>query len=194
MRVAVVVALAVALLVPVTGSAQVYRWEENDGALHFSNSYERIPEPLRDKVDPPEPGSQDVAEPTPPEPSTVTRIPYTPGLPIFVNVSIGGVGSLTLILDTGADRTIVSPEALGRVGITVGDGPIAQIKGVTGSTEGSVVRVASIEVGQAKVGPMPIIAHDADLKRADGLLGRDFLEHFMVTIDSREQQVTLTPK
>jgi len=56
------------------------------------------------------------------------------------------------------------------------------------------VEVNSIEVGQAKVGPLRIVAHDADLKKADGLLGRDFLEHFTVTIDSKEQQVTLAPK
>jgi hypothetical protein len=54
--------------------------------------------------------------------------------------------------------------------------------------------VASMEVGEAKVGPLRIIAHDADLKKADGLLGRDFLEHFTVTIDSRELVVTLAPK
>jgi hypothetical protein len=38
-----------------------------------------------------------------------------------------------------------------------------------------------------------IIAHDADLKGADGLLGRDFLANFNVTIDSKERVVTLAP-
>ena len=124
----------------------------------------------------------------------MTRIPYSPGSPIFVTASIGGAGPVTLILDTGADRTMVSPEALGRLGIAHADGPRAEIKGVTGTSQGSMVQINSIEVGQAKVGPLRIIAHDADLKKADGLLGRDFLEHFTVTIDSKEQQVTLAPK
>ena len=100
---------------------------------------------------------------------------------------------MTLILDTGADRTMVSPAALGRLGINVSDSLPAQIKGVTGTAQGSLVQVASVEVGQAKVGPIRILVHDAELK-ADGLLGRDFLEHFTVTIDSKEQQVTLVPK
>ena len=43
------------------------------------------------------------------------------------------------------------------------------------------------------MGPLRILVHDADFK-ADGLLGRDFLDHFTVTIDSKEQQVTLAPK
>jgi hypothetical protein len=188
-------ALIALLLLPALASAQVYRWED-DGALHFSNSYERIPEPQRSNFGPP-PESAVKPEPVAPSPATpsatVTRIPYTPGSPIFVSASIGGTGSVTLILDTGADRTMVSPGALGRLGIAFADGQPAQIKGVTGTTQGTVVQVASVEVGQAKVGPLRIIVHDADLK-ADGLLGRDFLEHFTVTIDSKEQQVTLAPK
>jgi hypothetical protein len=190
------VLMAILLLPPLT-SAQVYRWED-DGALHFSNSYERIPESQRAQFGPPPPVSVETADPAsstanPASSSAVTRIPYTPGSPILVSASIGGTGSLTLILDTGADRTMVSPGALGRLGIPVGDGLPARIKGVTGTAEGSMVQVASVEVGQAKVGPLRILVHDAELK-ADGLLGRDFLEHFTVTIDSKERQVTLAPK
>jgi hypothetical protein len=50
-----------------------------------------------------------------------------------------------------------------------------------------------VEVGEARVGPLLIIAHDGGLKTADGLLGRDFLAHFNVTIDARERVVTLAP-
>jgi hypothetical protein len=72
--------------------------------------------------------------------------------------------------------------------------PRAVIRGVTGSGHADVVQVASVQVGNAKVGPLRIVAHDADLRQAEGLLGRDFLEHFTVTIDAREQIVTLAPK
>lgn len=198
MRFGAPVGLAVVLLLlPALGSAQVYRWED-DGTLHFTNTYERVPEPHRPEVGPPLPVAPDPPEPVAPPPvrssAAVTRIPYTPGSPIFVNASIGGAGSVTLVLDTGADRTMVSPAALGRLGIALAEGVPAQIKGVTGTTQGSVVQVASVEVGQARVGPLRIVVHDADLRKADGLLGRDFLEHFTVTIDSKEQQVTLVPK
>jgi len=194
MRLGAAVGLGMVLLLPALASAQVYRWED-EGTLHFTNTFDRIPEPHRSQLGPPPPVSANRADEVAPAPSeTITRIPYTPGSPIFVSAHIGGAGPVTLILDTGADRTMVSPEALGRLGIATADAPIAQIRGVTGTGQGSVVQVASIEVGQAKVGPLGIIAHDADLKKADGLLGRDFLEHFTVTIDSREQQVTLVPK
>jgi hypothetical protein len=43
------------------------------------------------------------------------------------------------------------------------------------------------------VGPLAIVAHDAGLPQADGLLGRDFLSLFSVTIDARASVVTLEP-
>ena len=55
------------------------------------------------------------------------------------------------------------------------------------------VWVNSVEIGETKVGPLLIISHDANLKEADGLLGRDFLAYFSVTIDSKERVVTLAP-
>src|SRR5262249_41504070 len=122
----------------------------------------------------------------------VTRIAYAPGEPILVSATIGGAGPLTLILDTGADRTMIAPQALARLGVSFADALRAQITGVTGTSHGEVVQVASLEVGFAKVGPLRVVAHDANLPRADGLLGRDFLGQFTVTIDANEQVVTLT--
>jgi hypothetical protein len=186
--------LGVALLAPALAAAQVYRWEDQRGTVFFSNSPERIPGVHRSRLAPPT-AAPLAPGPTPTAPTAaITRIPYTPGIPILVSASIGGAGPLTLILDTGADRTMVAPEALGRLGIATADAPRVEVRGVTGSSQGNVVQVASLEVGTAKAGPLWIIAHDADLKKADGLLGRDFLEHFTVTIDSRERLVTLTPK
>jgi hypothetical protein len=40
-----------------------------------------------------------------------------------------------------------------------------------------------------------VVSHDAGLgSGTDGLLGRDFLDQFVVTIDSSSRIVTLTPK
>ncbi len=64
---------------------------------------------------------------------------------------------------------------------------------MTGTSDADAVWVNSLEVGEAKVGPLLVIAHDANLHGADGLLGRDFLGHFNVTIDSKKQVVTLQP-
>jgi predicted aspartyl protease len=126
-------------------------------------------------------------------PKGVAKISFTPGKPVLVNARINGAGPITLILDTGSDRTLVSPSALQRLGISTENAPRAVIKGVTGMSYAEAVWVNSVEIEEAKVGPLLIIAHDADLKGAEGLLGRDFLANFNVTIDAKERIVTLAP-
>jgi hypothetical protein len=64
---------------------------------------------------------------------------------------------------------------------------------VTGQATVGVHDVASLEIGNVKVGPLKVLAHTA-AHQADGLLGRDFLERFTVTIDSAGGRVTLTPR
>ncbi len=125
----------------------------------------------------------------------VARIPFTPGQPIMVSAKINGGGSTQLILDTGAQGTLISPTALAALGISYRDAVRGSIKGVTGDAKVLAVRVESIEVEGARVGPLMVVSHDSGLGAGrDGLLGRDFLDHFIVTIDSAARVVTLTPK
>jgi hypothetical protein len=202
MRLGAAAALAGALLLLSTDArGQIYRWQDDGGTVHYTNAPDRLPGasyPSRVDLPPapasPEPSAQAASRAALLPGAGTARVPYQPGEPILVTAHIGGSGPLTLLLDTGADRTIVAPQALGRIGISTLNAPRADIKGVTGLGQGGLVQVASLEVGAARVGPLRIIAHDADLRRADGLLGRDFLEHFTVTIDARERAVTLSPR
>ena len=176
--------------------ADIYYWVDGQGTQHYTTRFESIPEPYRSKAQLlPLPSSP----PVPPElerspsPKGSTKISFFPGLPVLVSVKINGAGPITLILDTGADRTMVAPEALQRLGISIGNGPRGILKGVTGASYVDAVWVNSVEAEEAKVGPLLIIAYDGNLRNADGLLGRDFLAHFNVTIDSKERVVTLAP-
>ena len=67
------------------------------------------------------------------------------------------------------------------------------MRGVTGVTRADVLWIESLDVNGARAGPLAIVAHDAEPSPADGLLGRDFLSLFSVTIDARESVVTLAP-
>lgn len=188
--------ILICMLFPGLASADIYYWVDDQGIQHYTTRLESIPESHRPKaqllplpVSPPAPPELERS----PSPKGLTRIPFTPGLPVLVSARINGAGPITLILDTGADRTLVAPEVLQRFGISTGNGPRGILKGVTGASYVDAVWVNSVEVGEAKVGPLLIIAYNSDLKAADGLLGRDFLAHFNVTIDSKERVVTLAP-
>ena len=64
MRIGLAVLLGIILLLPALGATQVYRWEDQD-ALHFTNTYERVPEPHRTQVGPRLPVAPEPAVPAP---------------------------------------------------------------------------------------------------------------------------------
>jgi hypothetical protein len=196
MRLWTIAFILIFMLLPGLALGDIYYWMDDQGTQHYTTRLESIPDPYRSKAIPlPLPTSPPVPpEITPrPSPKGLTKIPFTPGSPVLVSVKINGGGPITLILDTGADRTMVAPSALSRLGISFENALRGVVRGVTGESYAEAVWVNSVEIDEAKVGRLLIIAHDADLKGADGLLGRDFLANFNVTIDSKERIVTLAP-
>ena len=188
--------ILVFMLLPGLALGDIYYWMDDQGTQHYTTRFESIPEPYRSKAIPlPLPTSPPVPPEITPRPlrKGLTKIPFTPGSPVLVSVKINGGGPITLILDTGADRTMVAPSALSRLGISFENALRGVVRGVTGASYAEAMWVNSVEIEEAKVGPLLIIAHDADLKGAEGLLGRDFLANFNVTIDSKERIVTLAP-
>ena len=188
--------ILISLFLPPPTFADIYYWIDDQGTQYYTTRLESIPEPFRSKAIP---LSLPTSPPVPPEITPrplqkgLTRIPFTLGSPVLVSAKINGGGPITLILDTGADRTMVAPSALSRLGISFENALRGVVRGVTGASYAEAVWVNSVEVGEARVGPLLIIVHEADLQGVDGLLGRDFLANFNVTIDSKEKVVTLFP-
>ena len=193
------VALAAALLC--WGSpawAQMYRWTDDQGAAHYSQGLDSVPERYRSRAQllayPELPATAPAATSGSPEASKATRITFTPGKPIMVTARVNGSGSVQLMLDTGASVTVINPRILAGMGIGSSQALRGSVKGATGSADVLFVPIQSIEVGSARSGPLRIAAHDVDLSQGDGLLGRDFLDQFTVTIDSAAGIVTIAAK
>jgi len=186
--------IIISLLIPGVVLAEIYYWVDDQGIQNYTTNPESIPEPYRSRAQPlslPTSPSAPPELPSTPSPKGLAKIPFHLGSPVLVNVKINDAGPLTLILDTGADRTLIRLSALRRLGVANENTTRVVLRGVTGESDVDAVWVNAVEVGEVRVGPLLIIAHDADLKGADGLLGRDFLSHFNVTIDSKEGVVTL---
>lgn len=182
---------------PASVSAQMVRWTDERGQVHYSDGLHSVPERYRSTAESlpyepapsaPAPSKSEAAKPG------VTQITFQPGSPILVSAKINGGGPVTLMLDTGADKTVIAPLALWRVGVSTWFAPRAEIRGATGTTRVDVVKVQSIEVGEAKAGPIVVIAHDVEMANIDGLLGRDFLDRFNYKIDTAAGVVTLSPR
>ena len=198
----VLVFLVTLSLLPLTVAAEIYRYTDERGQPHYVDGLEKVP--LRHRSGAVPMGLRNVpvsASPAPaaavgsPSASGGTTIQFRPGERILVEVTINGATDAVLLLDTGADRTLIAPHVLEAAGVSLTSGVTAgRVQGVTGSASVQGVQVLSLEVGEARYGPLLVIAHDMEQAGVDGLLGRDFLEQFKVTIDSAGGVVTLDPK
>jgi len=182
---------------PLDAWAQMYRWTDERGQTHYSQGLDSVPERYRSGATPLEYRSLP-SEPSFPAaataPTGVARIPFTPGRPIMVNARVNGAGTVNLMLDTGATITLINPRALAALGVSNRTALRGAVQGVTGRSNVLYVIVETLEVGEAKFGPLRVAAHDAELRFGDGLLGRDFLDQFNVTIDNKAGVVILAPK
>ena len=196
MRVRIGALILIFLSMPALAFSEIYYWTDDQGIENYTTRLESIPEPYRSKTQtlsfPAHPPELQQYQPGPVE-QEILKVPFTPGFPIMVNARINGAGPITLILDTGSDRTLITSAGLQRLGLSTENAGKALLQGVTGTSQGSAIWVNSVEVGGAKIGPLLVVVHDTDLKGADGLLGRDFLANFHVAIDSKEGIVILTP-
>ncbi len=198
---ATTVSALVLCLAPAT-PAQVYRWTDEQGRVNYSQGLDSVPERFRS-------GAQFVNSPAVPPaaaplapPGRATgaavaggaQIRFSPGQAIMVNARINDSGSVRLLLDTGASVTTINPRLLSQLGVSSRDAVRGSIRGVTGSADTLFVMVSSIDINGAKAGPIRVVAHDVELGQADGLLGRDFLDRFQVSIDNQAGIVTLTPR
>lgn len=197
---ALVLALALAGgLLPVPAAAEIYRYVDERGTPFYVEGLESVPAQYRAAAVPLGMRNSPAAEAAPAaeksDAAGATTIRYTPGQRIIVDARINGDTATRLLLDTGADSTLISPLVLSAAGASLTrGGTAARIVGVTGTTDAQRVAVESIEIGEARVSGLQVVAHDMGQPGIDGLLGRDFLDRFKVTIDSATGVVTIAAK
>ena len=51
-----------------------------------------------------------------------------------------------------------------------------------------------LDVAGTQIGPLPVIVHTLAGQNIDGLLGRDVLDGFTVTVDAAAKRATLVPR
>jgi len=190
----IVLAGCCCLAAPAAGD--LYRWTDAEGTVHYTADLASIPPTFRDTATPLNtPQARPIPPPTANEP---VALKVSPGAPITVEARLNGVG-LTLIVDTGADRTVISPEVIERAGLAGGAGRSVQVIGVTGTSTATRVTLPLLDVAGARIGPIVVVAHPLPSTfrgsdAVDGLLGRDVLDAFTLSVDTASGRATLTPR
>jgi len=112
-------------------------------------------------------------------------------VPAVVNGSV-----VSLLLDTGAQVTVLSPDVASRVGIVVPpDAPTLPISGI-GVRDAPIIIIPSFQVGDYVVENLPVAVVTLQLLttfQSDGLLGGNFMEFFRMTLDRRAKELRLEP-
>ncbi|MGH7314611.1 MAG: aspartyl protease family protein [Candidatus Rokuibacteriota bacterium] len=199
---AAVVALAVLIIGSSTvppAAAQIYRWTDEQGTAHFAEGLSNVPIRYRPQAILVSPRSTPSAPVLAPArgPSRETLIRFSPGRQIIVEARVNGSAPCRLMLDTGAAATLISPRVLAAAGVSLTEGAQSvRARGLAKDAEVEVKRVVvdSLEVGEARVDHLMVVAYDMDMPHMDGLLGQDFLALFNVSIDAGAGIVTLDPK
>src|SRR5256885_12661568 len=164
---ALVGALLLLLACPTVSPAEIYRWTDERGVTHYSEGFESVPKQYRagaaptglhnaPLVSPPPAGDRPAAPGRAVATATGgTEIKFTPGREILVDARLNGATPVTLLLDTGAQRTVINPRALVAAGVALPTGRAGRRKGAAGPAGAKTLQVGRGEGGAARGAPPP---------------------------------------
>lgn len=108
-----------------------------------------------------------------------------------VPVQIAGAGPFGFIIDTGAQRSVISRQLATRLGLPAG--PDVRVTAVSGTSMVGTVIVPSLSVSTLGAHRIEAPALDARHLGALGMIGIDALQGHALTIDFDRQRMTVTP-
>ena len=108
-----------------------------------------------------------------------------------VPVQIAGAGPFQFVIDTGAQRTVISRELAGKLGLPRGQ--MVRLTGMTGTQDVGTVVIPSISVSTLGGERIEAPALSAAHLGAPGMLGIDALQGHALSIDFDSRQMTVKP-
>ena len=180
--------------------AEIYRWTDAQGRVHFTQDLSRVPASQRAAAE-----QSARAETQNAAPAALARIApqrVRAGRPIeipfekhgnamLVYVRLNDAVTAPFLVDTGASDVVVPAHVARAAGITVGrDTPRQIYQTANGMIESPIVALASVEVGDARVENLRGSLSEG---MSVGLLGATFFNNYTFQIDPAANLITLHP-
>ncbi len=179
--------ILVSLVAP-SRSAELYRWVDERGVVHFSDNEHNIPSEFRENVT----RIRGLAPSKPSNNPAFTGRASVPlkkkGLTAVVEVKINSTTKANFILDTGASYTVISEHVAKELKIDLEKKhPKIRLQTANGIIEVPLVTLDSIEISGLRVDDLAAAVHDfsTDTNIA-GLLGLNFLGKFRIDLDTEK--------
>ena len=194
--------LQILLLVLISRSHAVdfFRWIDQNGVVHFTDSIHNIPEARRStavRIKGQEPARP--AAPSKVSPATAAKasIPFEKrGQVVVVEVMLNNTVPVRLVVDTGATYTMISAATAKELSI---DPQRAQrtmpFQTANGVIQAPLANLESVIVGGMEMKNLTAAIHDAvPSAQVAGLLGLNFLSNFRLDIDTEKGMLHLERK
>jgi clan AA aspartic protease (TIGR02281 family) len=190
-------------------AAEIYKWKDGQGRLHFSQDLGQVPLQYRRQAEASalEKGKGreiQVYEPSVPAPaarsprarsmagpssSKVHRIKVTPsGNSMRVAVRLNDDLTVPFLIDTGATDVVLPIGVARKLGLNLDSARTQYYRTANGTVESQVVTLDSVDLGGARVENVPA---SVSKSMSVGLLGLSYFNHFRYRIDPVAGIVTL---
>ncbi len=207
MRTAVRLGFVLLLTLPSWSLAEIYRWTDAEGRMHFTQDLNRVPPAHRARAEEgaaaPRPDRLQTFETSPPgdgasvhrrirgpRPGELLRIPFEMrGGVMVVEVTLNDRVSAPFVIDTGASDVSIPAELAARLGIRIGpETPYRRYTTANGIIAKPLVTLDSVQAGEARLEQVQAsISSTMDV----GLLGGAFFNNFTFQIDPAASQIAV---
>jgi clan AA aspartic protease (TIGR02281 family) len=186
--------------------AEIYRWTDDQGRLHFAQDLSQVPpryrrmadaaarsnadqprEPLIQTFSPP-PASLKAAGEVTAAPETHRIRVSRAGSSMRANVLINGELMVPFILDTGATDVVLPEWAANELDLDLSNARTAFYRTANGMISSKLTQLESVKLGSAEVRGVPA---SISTSMQTGLLGLSFFNHFRYDFDPTTGVVTL---
>jgi hypothetical protein len=188
-------------------AGEFYKWTDENGNLHLSDSLHNVPAKYRNQIESkhfenPKPGEKTPPAKQPPadkgkedKPLKKYEVAYTPyegsAKRVIVSVKFNNSVTAPMAIDTGAPGTMISDSLAKKLGLfDEGQGRlVVEARGIGGSTQAIRSIIDTIQVGEAKGHFIPTVITSKMSDSFEGLLGMDFVSNYSITINSKRKVV-----
>lgn len=204
--------LLLVILLVIVGSpayAEMYKWVDEKGTVHFTDDFSKIPEKYRSGVESQKTPTElpkklstpkkeveplsDSALQKPSEPAGFEIPIKIKGEVAVAEVTLGGKEKYEFIVDTGASFTNISWKMAEDLGMIIDENtPYLPIVTASDLVFKPLVSIRSLKVGEAEVENVDVLVWDLPGDKG-GLLGNSFLYKFKVVLDPINGKMTLFP-
>ncbi|MGH7768567.1 MAG: aspartyl protease family protein [Candidatus Binatia bacterium] len=175
-------------------TAEMIRWVDEKGVVHFTDSAKNVPEKFRAKATRIPIGSRPPPAPGPADKASVKF--HKQGELMVVQATVNQKAPTKFVVDTGASYTTISKATAQELELNLDNASgVIALQTANGVIEAPLVSVGSFELGGLGLKDLKVAVHDVfpDPGIA-GLLGLNFLSEFRVEIDNKNGVIYLEKK